>query len=112
VRRIPPPVLVPIVLLILWQLHLVEWGARARDGDDFGKLYHGIAQGDIYRPTPGATWIDVGGRRVTLGNLNPPHVSLLVVPLARLPLPTALRVWMIGQLVCAVLICAISVRRG
>jgi hypothetical protein len=112
VREIPPVVLVPLLLVIVLQLYLVEWGCRARGGDDFGKLYHGVRQGDLYRPTPGTTWFDIGGERVTLVNLNPPHVSLLVVPLARLPLLPALRLWMLGQLACAVLICAISVRRG
>jgi hypothetical protein len=112
VRRIPPPVLVPLVMLILFQLHLMDYACRSRRGDDFGKLYFGVRQGDIYAPTPATAWVDVAGRRVTYLNLNPPHVSLLVVPLAPLPFLPALRVWLAGQLACAVFICVLSARRG
>lgn len=105
---VPLLVLLPVLVLIVLQCVLVERGARARHGADFGKLYYGVVQGDLYGPTPATERIDVNGRQVALTNLNPPQVGLLVVPLARLPFEWAWAAWLLVQAAAAIALWRVS----
>ena len=75
------------------------WNVQQRyHGNDFGKLYYGVRawqRGEsLYGVTP-ASVIPVGEKAPPLffRNLNPPHVHVILWPLAGLPLPVATFLW-------------------
>jgi hypothetical protein len=91
-------------MAFLWDAFLVRVMVSL-NMNDFGRFYYStrafLAGQDMYAPSP-ATQLGAGriaGAQQLL-NLNPPHVHLLVLPLARLSPSVAVTLWMLAS-VCA-----------
>jgi Glycosyltransferase family 87 len=80
-----------LVRTMIEQLHM----------NDFGKFYYSarlfLDGGDMYGPSP-ATEMAVNGQTLRLLNMNPPHLHMLILPLATLAPLQALMVWALMNL--------------
>jgi hypothetical protein len=100
---------VSFIVLLLWNALLGALMASRLHMNDFGKFYYSarlfLSGADMYQPTP-ATWIPVSSSVTGLFlNLNPPHLHLLILPLALLSPKWALAVWWVLNAVCLTLVC-------
>ena len=95
-----PSVLTPLVgLLLLWGLwwQLVAHFVLVRATHlDFGRFYFAVKlwlQGGSLYGHSFSTWLQLQTDGVHLWNLNPPHVSLVILPLTALSLEQAFVAW-------------------
>jgi hypothetical protein len=106
-RLLPCAKIAATAALCLWGAywHLIAYlGLKRVQYQDFGRFYYAARawrEGlSLYDPTP-ATWlIFPSGEGVHLWNLNPPHVSLLFLPLTALTVEHAYAVWTFANFFC------------
>lgn len=96
-----------VIVLLSWDVLLGVFMATKLNMNDFGKFYYSarlfLSGADMYQPTP-ATWIPVSPS--TSGpflDMNPPHVHVPFLFLARLSPAWALAIWGVVNGVCMVL---------
>lgn len=94
------------------QLALSVVSASRTAGADFGKLYFGWQQGNLYARTPASFDVWPGHDDPWYRNLNPPHVFLIVWPLVHLPVHTAWMCWLVLQVATIAAIVCFIIRRG
>ena len=79
--------------------------AQAVHWNDFGKFYYATQNWEsgssLYAPTI-ATGMWMGSFWLQFLDMNPPHFHLLLVPLAKLSLETAARIWLVANLATAI----------
>lgn len=87
--------------------------AMSQHSNDFGKFYFAaqawLDGGSLYAPNV-ATRMLVRGEWFEFLNMNPPHFHLIVLPVVRLDLATATKVWIALNVLAAGLSIAIAVR--
>ena len=102
------------LVALLWDITLVRVMASL-NMNDFGKFYYSarafMAGADMYAASPAT---QLGGGQLPdaqqLLNLNPPHLHLLILPLARLTPDLAVTIWMTAS-VCALIVSVLMIWR-
>jgi Glycosyltransferase family 87 len=112
----PFVVSVASVLIVAWTAWWYLFGYLTADAHhylDFGRFFYAArlwrAGGSLYGASV-ATWLQLDQEGVHLWNLNPPHVSLIFLPLSYLRVESAYGVWFLLTALCLFLSARIVVR--
>jgi hypothetical protein len=105
-------VFVFVLLGVLAQLTLSGYLVTLNSATDFGKLYFGWHQADLYSRSPASLDVWRGHVGHWYRNLNPPHVFLLAGPFSRFPLHSAWVCWFLLQLASIAWLVRFTIRRG